>query len=262
MGVLIVSGLILAVAIMMMVAGRQSLANVKKTLKEEQERTLKLQQKMQSSQEEYRKNKEELERGKEALREARELTKKKLRTAGNAKSEHQDHGNEEAMTTKAFDDSKKALSAMESQIEQLKNEQHKSEELIRAQLVLEMKKEQEKGESAEAELKKKVLSLKDELKKQKNLMRPEGHKIDLKTLPDEAACEFARIYRKAEQHERLHGIARAKLHLAQEKFSELQRRYFEVCRELALAANKSDAPAQNGTNANPEEKKAMDDLGA
>jgi hypothetical protein len=72
-------------------------------------------------------------------------------------------------------------------------------------------------------------------------MRPEGNKIDLKTLPDEAACEFARVFRKAEQHERLHGIARAKLHLAQEKFTDLQKRYFSVCRELAVAVgNQND----------------------
>ena len=52
------------------------------------------------------------------------------------------------------------------------------------------------------DLKKKISELQDELKKQKRLMRPEGNKIDLKSLPDEAASEFARVFRKAEQHER------------------------------------------------------------
>lgn len=232
MGILIISGVVLAIAIMLIISGRQSSAHLKNLLKTEQERTLKLQQKIQSSQEEYRKNKEELERGKEALREARELSKKKLRKADNSQQIPEDTMMDN-INNKVIEDSKKAVMAMESQIEQLKSEQNKSEELIRSEL-------QSQSQHLESELKKKIVLLEEELKKQKKLMRPEGHKINLKTLPDEAASEFARVYRKAEQHERLHGIARAKLQLAQEKFSDLQRRYFEVCRELALAASQNN----------------------
>src|SRR5260221_13993756 len=104
------------------------------------------------------------------------------------------------------------------------------------------KKQSEKNSEIEY-LKKKIAELQEELKKQKRLLRPEGNKIDLKTLPDEAAGEFARVYRKAEHHERLHGIARAKLHLAQEKFTDLQKRYFAVCRELAVAVGKNESIA-------------------
>lgn len=236
---LIASLVIVAVAIMLLLTQRQAVANMKGLLKNAQEKNIQLENRIETSRDELKRNKEELERERNALREARELNKKKLRR--HAIAEDQLTSPHEAdMTNKALEDSQKAIHAMESQIDQLKKDQSHNEDAIRARLSEEMEKKQlEKGSEID-ELKKKIGDLQDELKKQKRLMRPEGNKIDLKTLPDEAASEFARVYRKAEQHERLHGIARAKLHLAQEKFTELQKRYFSVCRELAVSAGNQD----------------------
>lgn len=144
------------------------------------------------------------------------------------------------MTNKIIDDSQVALNALEAQIEQMKEERAKDEESVRAQIEQEFNKKLEATTKESAELKKKINELQEEIKKQKRLLRPEGNKIDLKSLPDDAAGEFARLYRKAEQHERLHGIARAKLQLAQEKFTDLQKRYFSVCRELAVSVGKTE----------------------
>lgn len=237
---LIASLVIVAIAIMVVVSQRQAVNKMANLLKQAQEKTILLEQKITTSRDDLKKSKEDLERERNALREARELTKKKLRRQANAESD-QKFQSEAAMNNTASDDSQKAILALEAQIENMKREQTENEDTIRARLSAEMDKKNNERESEVESLKKKIADLSEELKKQKRLMRPEGNKIDLKTLPDEAASEFARVFRKAEQHERLHGIARAKLHLAQEKFTELQKRYFTVCRELAvLAGDKSE----------------------
>ncbi|MCA9506909.1 MAG: hypothetical protein KC505_00630 [Myxococcales bacterium] len=236
----IVFVVVVALALMAIVSLWQAANKDKKLLRQAQEKTLLLEEKIGDSRKELKKSKEELERAKTALVEARELTKKKLRR----QKEHDHHSNndkEAVMTEKIMnEDNDKALSALESQIEQLKKEQEQSEELIRAQCEQELNKKLEAAHSESDELKKKVNELQEEVKKQKRLLRPEGNKIDLKTLPDEAAGEFARLYRKTEQLERLHGAARAKLLLAQEKFTDLQKRYFSVCRELAVSAGNDE----------------------
>lgn len=230
---------VVVIAAMVVISQKQSVVSMKKLLRDAQEKTIELEDKISSSRNELRKSKEELEREKTSLRDARELAKKKLRRQANEETKEQQGGS--AMIDNALEDSNKAIRALEAQIEQLKKEQVQNEQDVRERLMQEHKKE-ESGQALEIDnLKKKISELESDLKKQRRMMRPEGNKIDLKTLPDEAAGEFARVYRKAEQHERLHGIARAKLHMAQEKFTELQKRYFAVCRELAvLAGNKSD----------------------
>lgn len=238
---IIVSLVVVAVAAMIVVSQRQSVEQMKKRLKEAQEKCIQLEQKIDTHRDDLRKSKEELSREKDALRDARELNKKKLRRQAMIDSDRETLANEATMTNRPSDDSQKAIAALEAQIEQLKADRSHDEEAMRARIADESAKKDGEKNAEIDELKKKISSLGDELKKQRRLMRPEGNKIDLKTLPDEAASEFARVYRKAEQHERLHGIARAKLHLAQEKFTELQKRYFSVCRELALLAGKADA---------------------
>ena len=237
---LIASLVIVAVAIMLILAQRQMVSSAKNSLKQAQEKNVLLENKIETSRDELRRSKEELERERVALREARDLNKKKLRRQSIAELDQLTSPHEAEMTNKAVEDSHLAIHALEAQIEQLKKDQGQHEEALRTRMNEEIeKKQQEKGSEIE-DLKKKIAELHEELKKQKRLMRPEGNKIDLKTLPDEAASEFARVYRKAEQHERLHGIARAKLHLAQEKFTELQKRYFSVCRELAVSAGNKE----------------------
>jgi DNA repair exonuclease SbcCD ATPase subunit len=236
---IIVSLVIVAIATMILFSQRQSIQNLKQLLKQAQKRTILLEEKMDESRGELRKSKEELEREKNALREARELTKKKLRRHANAEIDLSNSQDEAAMNKNISlenNEQQKAILALETQVEELKKEKLQNEDEIRAHLSAEFSKKEEEKNAKIEESKKKITELQEEIKKQKRLMRPEGIKVDLKTLPDEAACEFARVYRKAEQHERLHGIARAKLHLAQEKFTELQKRYFSVCRELAVLA--------------------------
>lgn len=237
MEIFIILAVVVALAIMVVASQRQSVTKMKAALTESQNKTLQLEQKIEASREELKKNREELERGKNALRDARELSKKKLRRQ--KEQDNQTLEQEAAMNLKTGDDSL-AISALESQIEQLKNDYGRNEQELRHSLEDEFKKKLSVNQEEIEGFKKKIAELQEDLKKQKRMLRPEGNKIDLKALPDEAAGEFARIYRKAEQHERLHGIARAKLQLAQEKFADLQKRYFSVCRELAVAVGKKE----------------------
>jgi hypothetical protein len=48
--------------------------------------------------------------------------------------------------------------------------------------------------------------------------------------------ELARYYRKSEELERLYNVTQGQVQLAQDRILELQRRYFAVCREMAVAA--------------------------
>lgn len=224
----------------MIIFGQQaSVQKAKKMLRLEQENLLKLEKKVEEARTELRKHKDELERNKNELQQARELSRKKLKKQSQIETEP-NVGSEIAMITKALDDSYKAISAMETQMDKLKEEHEKNEFATRQKLEAEFNEERSSKDEEIAELKNKLAKAVEDLKKQKRLIRPEGVKIDLTTLPDEASAEFARLYRKAENNDRLHGIARAKLLLAQEKFAELQKRYFGVCRELALLAGKNE----------------------
>jgi DNA repair exonuclease SbcCD ATPase subunit len=233
----IICAVVIALAIMVVIYDRQSLDKTKGILRRAQEQLVELEQKVTSSRDELQRKREELERGKNELRETRELSKKKLRRQSEQEKNYQ---GEAVMSYSGSDDHQLAINALESQIELMKKEQTMNEEEIRKSLDEEFKKRESSKEGEIEKLKAKIAELEDDLKKKKRLLHPEGYKLDLKSLPDETAGEFARLFRKAEQHERLHGIARAKLQLAQEKFTDLQKRYFAVCRELALSMGKEE----------------------
>jgi hypothetical protein len=64
--------------------------------------------------------------------------------------------------------------------------------------------------------------------------------------------ELARFFRKGEEYERLYTVAQSQLQLEKDRFLELQRRYFAVCREMAiqagLPANMTDADIKSRTD--------------
>ncbi|MEM7402915.1 MAG: hypothetical protein AAF310_02695 [Myxococcota bacterium] len=70
--------------------------------------------------------------------------------------------------------------------------------------------------------------------------------VDLQQLPQQVLPELARVYRKAQQNEQLIALTRSKLHMAEEKYNELQKRYFAVCRDLAVYSKKPQEPAATG----------------
>lgn len=194
--------------------------------------------------------KDEIQRKQKQLDEARDEAKKKLRREGK-KAERENE--ETKMTTDPRDVEiqglKKGMAALESQLNAAKREaEQKAAELER--LLGETKGQAEGAErqrsdarTREDRLAEEVGALKrtlDELRaaKRKENERPDvpGTSIDLKALPPEAVQELARFFRKGEEFERLYHVSQGQTQLAQDRYLELQRRYYAVCRELALAA--------------------------
>lgn len=190
--------------------------------------------------------KEELQKKTKALETAKDEARKKARREGKkAKAEEQARDKADAPRTDDGNDAeskrlKKALAAVEQQLATLRaeadTEKAQAVEEAKAELASALADSQEKAEASQQRL--------DELRatiKRKEDSRPAvpGSSLDLKALPKEAVEELARYYRKGEEFERLYGVSQGKLLLSQERQQELQRRYYAVCRELALLAGSS-----------------------
>lgn len=187
--------------------------------------------------------KEELQKKTKALEAAKEEARKKARREGKkAKAEEQTRDKADMPRTDEASDAeskrlKKALAAVEQQLATLRAEADAEKDQAvadaKAELASALADSKEKAAASQQRL--------DELRatiKRKEDSRPAvpGSSLDLKALPKEAVEELARYYRKGEEFERLYGVSQGKLLLSQERQQELQRRYYAVCRELALLA--------------------------
>jgi hypothetical protein len=73
-------------------------------------------------------------------------------------------------------------------------------------------------------------------------------------MPEEVVLEMGKLIKKADHAEKLFAATRGKLQMSQERFAEMQKRYFGVCRELALATG------QNLTLGDEEARDKAEDL--
>jgi hypothetical protein len=193
--------------------------------------------------------KEETQRKQKQLEEARDEAKKKLARAGRKAEREEEAAKGPDPRDVEIAGLKKGLSSLESQLNAAKRDVDKAQsdlDRVRADAKADVE-GAAKGRDVErsrtstlseenAALKKTLEELR--MSKKKEAERPEipGTSLDLKSLPPEAVQELARYFRKGEEFERLYAVAQGQLQLAQDRFLELQRRYFAVCRELALAA--------------------------
>jgi hypothetical protein len=69
-----------------------------------------------------------------------------------------------------------------------------------------------------------------------------GARIDLNTVAPEVVDELRRFFKRAQNAEKLQLVTDGQLEVARDKSEELQRRYFAVCRELALVAVNQGKP--------------------
>lgn len=151
---------------------------------------------------------------------------------------------------------RKGMAALESQLNALKRESaalgaREADLTSKASADVEgAKKSAESERGRRAALEAEVAQLKstiDELRAtiRKADARPDvpGTSIDLKSLPTPVVQELARFFRKGEEFERLYTVAQSQLQLEKDRTLEIQRRYFAVCRELAVHAGvPSSAP--------------------
>ena len=97
-------------------------------------------------------------------------------------------------------------------------------------------------ESDKKQLTKTLEDLRASIKKQRE-SRPDvpGSQLNLKELAPEVVQELARYFRKGEEYERLYNVAQGQLQLSGDKLGELQKKYYAVCRELAVAVRAEPA---------------------
>jgi hypothetical protein len=190
---------------------------------------------------------EDLGKKTKALEEARKESKKKLKKQAQ-KEKNADKGGDDSATASSPSEEraeiarlKKALDAMELQVATVKKEadEVKKNAITDAENEVESKLSRSKSE---------VESLKKELDQLKAKVEADAEAaqkkpdipLDTNDLPLEAAHELARHYRKGEYYAKLYGASRGQAQLAQERFNELQKRYYAVCRELSLATGKDE----------------------
>ncbi len=186
--------------------------------------------------------KETLVKKSRALAESKEQTKKKLKKQGQKLESH--IGSLDANISALSGDNEKtstlknSLAAMQIQLLEMKKDSDKAKKDMKAELELEQK---EKVSKLQDEMKNLKTTLTG-IKKRENQLRRGSHLSQLKTnadsLPVEVLSELSRLVRKSQTDEKLRSANIGKLQMASEKFAELQKRYFSVCRELALAAGK------------------------
>jgi hypothetical protein len=195
------------------------------------------------------------------LEEAREEAKKKLRREGKKQEKEEEKAGSADPRDVEIAGLKKGMAALESQLNTAKRdvERMSSEsERVRG----DSSRETEGAQKARDDASSKARALADEnamLKrtldelrsaKRKENERPDvpGTGLDLKALPADAVQELARYFRKGEEFERLFHVTSGQMQLEKDRYQELQRRYFAVCRELALVAGQkpgSDADAKS-----------------
>lgn len=179
--------------------------------------------------------KEDSQRKAKALEEARENAKKKLRK--DAQKGEQETETEILTGDSETERLKRSLAAMESQLRNFKDESLQATQAVRASVESEKSSEISKLNEKIEQLEEHLAQAKGESnKRRQNVSKQMVTPVDLTQLPPEVINELSRLFRKNEQHEKMHGILQGKYQLAQERYQELQRRYFAVCRELALVA--------------------------
>ena len=217
-----------------------------------------LEKKVEALKAELQASKEELNRKQRALEDARDEAKKKARREGKRDQR------EQSMQENAGPDPrdveiqglKKGLASLEQQLNAAKRElaEHAAAQAGSQEQGASAAQAREADATRSRALGEENVALKrtlDELRhaKRKEQDRPDvpGTSLDLKSLAPEAVQELARYFRKGEEFERLYSVGQGQLQLERDRFQELQRRYFAVCRELALAAGQpmaSDAEAR------------------
>ena len=186
--------------------------------------------------------KNNLSRKDKELEEARLLNRKKRKKEAQLNQESTNKGISNMNISQSEEQSKQALKAMQSQLQSLKEDASAQKEALQDDISKEF-------DAKKNEMQKEIDTLKSQLKNHKkyrhDLEASIPVKINLEEIPKNAMYEVARFYRKANQYEKLYSMINGKLKLSQEKYNELQKRYFEVCRELAVATGKDDKTPDN-----------------
>ena len=167
--------------------------------------------------------KEDNSRKTKQLEEMREISKRRLRKDAQKGEIMTETSETQAQATPSFELALKT-------VQQQAGEAHQ-EELVKLKAHY-----QEKIAKLEAQIGQRQQTLE---KSKKTLSSESPVLANVESLSEEAVLEIGRLLRKAEHAEKLLGATKGKLQMSQERFSEMQKRYFGVCRELALASGQA-----------------------
>ena len=229
MGVVVLLIAVVAVALLICIGLNTKIRAAQARLHSELAGRSSLEDKLTTLRKELSSAKEELTKKSKLLDEAKEIGRKKMKKEAIQAGREQEVEN--AQTDVEVDRLKRALHAMEAQLQSFKSE---AERQLKSQLEHQSQAHREAVKHLEIQLSKRQ----HETLKKKQGLEQTLPAIDVAAWSDDTVNEVARLLRKAEQLEKMNGVTHGKLQMAQERFSELQRRYFAVCRELALAAGK------------------------
>ena len=232
-----------------------------KALKASLEEKQRIEDKLTTSRKELSQNKEDLARRSKALEEAKENARRKDRREGK-KTDTSEPEASTALGHGDLDKMRRALQMMEKELKDAKGATSAAQAEAEARI---------KGEyeARLVELSNETKRLEQELRQTKGQTRARVKgaapmEVDLDALPANIVAELARLYRKSEQLEQMNSLTNGKAKLSQERFAELQKRYFAVCRELALSAMGSEVQLSEEQARDAAEKylKAAEDASA
>ncbi len=188
--------------------------------------------------------KEELVRKNRALEEARDVARKKLRKSALKSGSDEAIGGREENNETELERHQKTFAALEMQLRATQDDAERTKLSAKEAIEKEFEGKIKQLSDDNRKLSQEVSSLRNAQKSKRNAALGKLS-VTVDALPEDIQEELARLLRKSEQHERLHAVAQGKFQLAQERFGELQKRYFAVCRELALAVGQ-DPTVSNG----------------
>ena len=138
---------------------------------------------------------------------------------------------------------KKSLAAMEHQVTTLQEELNLSSteanqnaEAHWGKQVETLKNDLSVAESKASDAQATLERFQKETEEENNRKEKYPTPLDLDSMDREVVNELARYYKKSSHYERLYNVAQGQVKMAQDKALDLQRRYREVCRELAIVA--------------------------
>lgn len=214
-----------------------------------------LEKKVQGAQEDANKAREEARKKAAALEEARERANKSVRKeARKERAADKDEDKApaggpdaaqlaqyaaavEAANRRAADAEKKANASLDT----VRADARKDAEAEIADLKKRLQKVEEDRKQADRDRAEAARKAEEEARKGPNVP---GTRLDLKALDPAVVEELRRYFKRANNAEKMLALAEGQLELATDKVEETQKRYFAVCRELALVAVNKDKPAE------------------
>jgi chromosome segregation ATPase len=208
--------------------------------------------KLDTTRKELGKTKESLTQRTKALEEVRSQSKKKERRESKAEQrraqelQNAQQPQDKSLMQEEMKKLKTSLSAMEHQVTTLQKEvdvaHTQADEEAKARWgdeVGRLKNALSEAEATASDARHSLSQFKQETEEEKNRKAQYPTPLDLESLDKDVVNELARFFKKSAHYQRLYNVAQGQVKMAQDKALDIQRRYREVCRELAIVAGTS-----------------------